>query len=104
MTLAFELRAWNYVAREVTMPFSKAQAAGKTLYCCICREASCRRQWAKDRMVGKLRVVACARHTDAEFSEKCLRALARVGGSLPKRQSEGTTVATSRWEERSKIQ
>lgn len=64
------------------MPFSEEQAAGKTLYCRICGEGSCRRQWARDRMIGKLRVVACARHSDIEFGDEIRKAMLKQGKTL----------------------
>lgn len=64
------------------MPFSKEQAAGETLYCCVCGMGSCRKKWDKHRGSGRLRFVACARHTDAEFSEGYQRALIRTGKTL----------------------
>lgn len=64
------------------MPFSEAQAAGETLYCAVCGQGSCRKKWARDRMVGKLRVVACANHTEIEFGAGIRKAVLRQGKTL----------------------
>ena len=64
------------------MPFSKEQAAGETLFCVVCGEGSCRRKWARDRMVGKLRVVACAKHSDIEFGAGIRKAILRQNKTL----------------------
>lgn len=77
------------------MPFSAAQAAGETLFCVVCGEGSCRKQWARDRMVGKLRVVACARHTDEEFSRGFQKVLLQTGKTLSENES-----TSSRWGDR----
>ncbi len=69
------------------MPFSKEQAAGETLYCVVCGEGSCRKAWARSRGAGKLRFVACARHTDVEFNKACQRATVRAGKTLSEKAS-----------------
>lgn len=64
------------------MPFSETQAAGETLFCVVCGEGSCRKKWAKDRMVGKIRVVACAHHSDIELGAGIRKAMLQQGKVL----------------------